>query len=133
LNQTGLDFGSGPSKVLTQWLQKLGYKIDSYDPFFDPNTIFGEESYDFVIACEVIEHFRQPKNEFRRINQILKKGGKLICRTSLFSSDIDFGKWYYKNDKTHFIFYQEKTLKMIQNLFGFSSLISDKPLIIFTK
>lgn len=34
--------------------------------------------------------------------------------TDLYKSDIDFPKWYYKNDPTHVFFYSDEAFKWIQ-------------------
>ena len=52
--------------------------------------------------------------------------------TELFSSEINFKEWYYKNDETHVVFYSEKTIKWIQQTFNFSEVKMDGRLIVFS-
>jgi hypothetical protein len=52
--------------------------------------------------------------------------------TDLYHEDINFSKWYYKDDPTHVFFYNTHTLEWIKEHFGFSSLTIDKRLIVFT-
>ena len=118
----GLDFGSGTNSVITSLLRKKGYNIETYDPFFDPNTDALEHTYDYIVSCEVIEHFYQPSKEFARLYSLLKPGGILFCKTNLYSSSINFESWWYKNDATHVFFYSEKTVQWIKKHFDYQEL-----------
>ncbi len=51
--------------------------------------------------------------------------------THLYDENIDFEKWYYKNDPTHVFIYQEKTIEYIAKEFGFSSFCIENRLITF--
>ncbi|MFW6254556.1 MAG: hypothetical protein ACOC41_06480, partial [Chitinivibrionales bacterium] len=51
--------------------------------------------------------------------------------TSLYSDDIDFGSWAYKNDYTHVFFYRKETLAWIRNHYGFCGLHIDNKLSVF--
>ena len=118
----GLDFGSGTNSVITSLLRKKGYNIETYDPFFDPNTNALEHTYDYIVSCEVIEHFYQPSKEFARLYSLLKPGGILFCKTNLYSSSINFESWWYKNDATHVFFYSDKTVQWINKHFDYQEL-----------
>lgn len=110
----GLDFWAGTWPVITHLLQKQWYKVNLYDPFFhnDPNAL--EKRYNFIVVCEVIEHFHHPKKEFQKLYNLLNIWGKLYIKTDTYNSDIDFWGWYYKNDPTHVFFYSTKTFLWIQ-------------------
>jgi hypothetical protein len=127
----GLDFGAGTGPVITKLLRDCGYKIDLYDPYFCNEPAMLEKTYDYIVACEVIEHFMKPDKEFKLLKSLLNKNGMLICKTSIYNPDIDFEKWKYKDDATHVIFYQEETLKWITNRYNFSSLSIEGLIIIF--
>lgn len=127
----GLDFGSGNGPVISKLLTDKKYTIKQYDPFFDDRPHLLAQTYDYVIACEVIEHFRNPQKEFYQLKNMLHKNGVLICMTELFSEKTDFHDWYYKNDPTHIFFYQKKTIDFIAKHFGFRSFEIDKKLIVF--
>lgn len=130
----GLDYGCGTGPVASFILGKKGYNITLYDPFFYPDTSYISHQYDFIMCCEVMEHFFAPKAEFKKLKQLLKPDGKLYCKTKMITDDFSvekFKKWHYKNDPTHVFFYSPKTLCVIQELFGFSSLTFDEKLIIF--
>ncbi len=128
---TGLDFGAGPEPVISKFLTNKNYNIKWYDPFFFNSPQLLQKKYDYIVCCEVIEHFHKPKTNFELLKSMLNENGKLYCKTSIFNHNINFNKWYYKNDFTHVFFYQEKTLKTIQKDFGFSDVIIQDDLITF--
>lgn len=130
-NSIGLDFGAGPGPVISKVLGDNGYLLKQYDPFFSDNPEVLKVSYDYIVCCEVIEHFHSPGKEFTLLRSLLKPGGRLYCMTHLYSSEVDFGNWYYKNDNTHVFLYQHKTLQWIKNRFTFSQLSVNERLIVF--
>lgn len=129
----GLDYGAGPGPVITKLLNDKGYKLNLYDPFFWPDTAVLKKSYDYIVCCEVMEHFNNPKEEFAKLFKLLKPGGQLICKTDLYNSDINFEKWYYKNDPTHVIIYQIATLDWICQNFGWNKVAVNERTIVFYK
>lgn len=130
-NTLGLDFGAGTGPVITKVLNDNGYKLNLFDPFFHPDKSVLNKKYDYIVSCEVIEHFHNPFKEFELLKKLLKPNGKLYCMTAIYSEAIDFGGWYYKNDPTHVIFYTEKSLQWIQKEIGFKSVNIKNRLIVF--
>lgn len=118
----GLDFGAGTGPVLARLLEKDGYQISLYDPYFWPDPAPLKEKYEFVFSSEVVEHFREPGAEFERMKSLLKDGGLLAIMTLLYEDSIDFQSWYYRKDPTHICFYSKKTFEWIANHYGFSEL-----------
>lgn len=131
----GLDYGCGTGPVASVVLERSGYKkIALYDPFFHPNEEHLKNTYDFIICCEVMEHFFNPKEEFLRLKSLLRESGKLFCKTSVLKDDISkegFSDWWYNNDPTHVFFYTPKTLKFISEEFGFKAVLIEPKLITF--
>ena len=125
----GLDYGAGTGPVIAKILEDRGYEIALYDPFFHPNEAVLDKTYDFVVCCEVIEHFHRPLEEFRRLRKLLKPGGHLFCMTDPLPSSAEFEAWYYKNDPTHVIFYSEDNLSYIKQEAGFAEVILRERLI----
>lgn len=117
----GLDFGSGPGPVISKMLQDENYNIVQYDPYFADYPELLNQKYDYIVSCEVIEHFYQPKKEFQRLKSLLNEGGQLVCMTLLYSPEKEFNNWYYRNDPTHVFIYQEETIAYITKTFGFQS------------
>lgn len=130
-NTLGLDFGAGTGPVITKMLNQKGYQLNLYDPFFHPNPAALNCTYDYIICCEVIEHFYNPHNEFQMLKKLLKPHGKLYCMTDIYKHHTPFSKWYYKNDPTHVIFYTPKSLQWIQQNIGFQKLNITNRLIVF--
>ncbi|MFN3491124.1 MAG: class I SAM-dependent methyltransferase [Anaerolineales bacterium] len=121
----GLDFGAGTGPVISYLLEKQGYQIKQYDPFFHNYPELLKQTYDYIVCCEVIEHFHNPRQEFGLLRRILKPHGSLFCMTHLYQPDINFESWYYKNDPTHVFIYQKQTLDWIKHYFNFSSVQID--------
>ncbi|MGB1581468.1 MAG: class I SAM-dependent methyltransferase, partial [Nevskiales bacterium] len=65
----GLDYGCGPGPALADMLSKAGHCMTLYDPLFFPETTALQSRYDFITCTEVVEHFHQPAQEFRRLDQ----------------------------------------------------------------
>lgn len=129
----GLDYGCGNGPVATTILEKKGYEIALYDPFYAPDKKVLERKYDFIICNEVIEHFYQPKEEFKKLAALLKPNGKLICGTAICYPTIDFDNWFYKNDPTHVIFYTTTSLDLIKIENGFTKVSLVNNLAVFWK
>ncbi len=109
-----------------------GFQIVQYDPFFYNFPVLLESTYDYIVCCEVIEHFYNPKKEFNLFKKLLKPSGKLYCMTVLFDDSMDFHKWYYKDDPTHVFIYHHKTIDWIKESFKFSNASIEGRLITFT-
>lgn len=118
----GLDYGAGPGPVITALLKEKGFRLNLYDPYFWPDKTVLEQPYDFIVCCEVMEHFNNPKSEFKKLKTLLHPGGQLICKTALYDTEIDFDAWYYKNDPTHVFLYTINTLDWIKTHYGFKQL-----------
>lgn len=129
----GLDYGCGPGPVAAVELEKQGFTVRLYDPFFENHQENLQQQYNFIICCEVMEHFHQPAKEFRLLSDLLRPGGKLYCKTSLFTEDLNFPEWYYKNDPTHVFFYAKESLEWIRNNLGFRNLTIEPKLIVLEK
>ena len=128
----GLDFGSGTGSAVSKVLTDNGYNIVQYDPFFDNHPELLEQQYDYIASCEVVEHFHHPGKEFELLRKMLRRKGKLYIMTHLYDPSIVFPSWYYKNDHTHVFMYQKETMEWIAQTYGFSRVIIDKRLIVFT-
>lgn len=130
---TGLDFGAGTGPVISKLLRDKNFNIKQYDPFFHNDPVLLQSKYDYIICCEVMEHFHKPDYEFKLLKKLLNKNGKLYCMTSVYNQTIDFKSWNYKNDITHVIFYQKETLHYILENFGFSDMKVQNNLIVYSE
>ncbi len=132
-NTMGLDYGAGTGPVITKLLSDQGYQLELYDPYFHPNSSTLKKKYDYIVCCEVVEHFHTPDAEFQRLFSLLKKGGRLYCMTDFLEEDQLFSEWYYKNDETHVAFFNPSSLQWIKNHFGFSHVEKKGRLVVFSK
>ncbi|HED24474.1 MAG TPA: class I SAM-dependent methyltransferase [Firmicutes bacterium] len=129
----GLDFGAGSGPVAAAILGERGYKVTLYDIFYHPDQSVFNKSYDYIICSEVIEHFRSPADEFRKLRRLLRQGGRLYCMTSVYSEEIDFENWHYKDDPTHLFFYHRFAFKWIKENIKFSELLFKGRVIIYRR
>jgi SAM-dependent methyltransferase len=130
---SGLDFGAGTGPVITKVLREHGYQIEEYDPYFWNRPELLEDTYDFVVCCEVMEHFYFPDKSFELIYGLLKPQGRLYCMTEVFDGSRSFDSWFYKNDPTHVFFYRPETIQWIAANFQFQLVHLDNRLIVFEK
>lgn len=130
--QQGLDFGAGTGPVIAKVLTDNEFEMDLYDPFFHHAPALLEQQYDYIVCCEVMEHFYHPDQEFALLKRLLKPNGRLYCMTDLYHDDIDFSNWYYQKDNTHVFFYHQNSLRYIKQQFDFSDLIINGRLIILS-
>ena len=72
-NHKGLDFGAGTGPIISKILKENNFQIKQYDPFFHNYTNLLESQYHYIVACEVIEHFHNPKKEFRLLKNLLQQ------------------------------------------------------------
>lgn len=129
----GLDYGCGHTPVLSEHLKKNGYEMSVFDPIFHKDPKIFNRLYDFIVCCEVMEHFYHPMEEFQKLSNLLPSSGKLICKTHLFEPELNFDSWYYKNDPSHVMIYQQSTLHWIRKNCRFRHVKIDQRLITFSK
>lgn len=112
---TVLEFGCGPGPVLADLLKNEGFNVDKYDPYFFPDKVFEDKSYDMITSTEVFEHFSEPKKELELLLSHLNKGGYLAIMTSFHPGVEEFVDWYYVWDDTHITFYNLDAFKWIED------------------
>ena len=130
-NCSGLDYGSGPTPVLANLLEKEGYKISIYDPFFSNNTKVLSNTYNYLTCVETAEHFHQPAQDWKTMIGLVKKGGWLGVKTSMFYENINFSSWHYKRDFTHVCFYSEETFRWIAAKYELQLQVEDGSTVFF--
>ena len=113
----GLDYGCGPVPVLANILGEFELQMEVYDPFYFATNSILNTKYDFICATEVVEHFRIPDSEFKRLFSLLKPNGILAIMTKLVRDRSSFKKWHYIRDKTHLSYYSRETFQYISRLY----------------
>ncbi|MAP81085.1 MAG: 2-polyprenyl-3-methyl-5-hydroxy-6-metoxy-1,4-benzoquinol methylase [Aequorivita sp.] len=129
----GLDYGSGTGPVISSQLIDRGYKVKLFDPFFKNTQDYLNYKYDYIFSCEVFEHFFNPKKEIEKLIQLLKPNGHLYVMTHLYSENIDFSNWYYRNDPTHVFIYTRKTIDFIVKTYNLNLEMLENRLIVLRK
>lgn len=128
----GLDYGSGPGPTLSTMIEKHGFAMSIYDPFFKPDPRALDRAYDFITCTEVAEHFFRPRVEFERLNRLLRPGGRLAVMTGLFA-DQAFEDWWYVKDETHVVFYRPRTMEWIGEWMDWTASFPGRDVVVFRK
>lgn len=119
----GLDFGCGSSTLMADIFGTRGFFVDSYDLYYHRREIIWEQTFDFIILSEVIEHLRDPLETMLALKTRLKPGGSFFIKTALApESKEDFDLWFYKRDSTHVQFFQLMSLEILLERLQMSSL-----------
>lgn len=132
-HHSGLDYGSGADSAIIYILENHNYTIKSYDPNFYNNPELLARRYNYITCCEVIEHFRSPREEFAKLYTMLTDNAALVCMTQLYDNSINFRSWYYKNDPTHVCFYTANTCNWITTTYNFTNCHIHKRRIVFAR
>lgn len=122
-----LDFGSGPSPVLSQLMERdYGYDFTIYDKFYAPDTSYTKKNYDLITCTEVIEHIEKPLPVFKEWKSLMKNDGILSVMTLLHpQKEEDFWNWFYIRDLTHISFFSAKTMAVVAEMVGLNILYCD--------
>ena len=127
----GLDFGCGPTALLAEILERNGFEMEVYDPFYKTDKSVLENKYDFIVSTEVIEHLNEPLREFKKLFSLLNQNGVLAVMTQLYDNSMDFSVWHYKNDRTHICFYSIATYDWLSEYFGVSYAQVESDIVVF--
>jgi len=127
IGRKGLDFGSGPSPVLAEILERdYGYDMDIYDLFYAPEKLYQDRRYDLITSTEVVEHLADPLAFFKFAIEHLSEDGLLAIMT-LFHPEEDEAilKSHYLRDRTHISFFSLKTMETVAALTGLEMVYTD--------
>jgi len=117
----GLDFGSGPYPMLAQLMAAEGYPLSCWDPYFSerPKTALLQEApWDYILCCEVAEHFYYPDKEFAFLRSVLAPGGFIAIMTSLRPLTAQLSAWSYLSDSTHVSLYSRCSFEWLARALG---------------
>jgi len=122
-----LEFGSGPTPVLSELLKQRTYNVEIYDKYFAPEKVYEGKKYDLISSTEVIEHIEEPLAIMQFFHKHLKSGGYLSLMTQFHKDSIDeFCKWWYCLDRTHISFFKPETFKVLAKKVGFKVIDFDE-------
>ncbi len=130
-----LEYGSGPGPVLKELLLRENYQVTDYDPFFNNNLDYLNSQYQLITSTEVVEHFKNPMQEFTKLANLLIPGGYLVIMTNLRTMALpEFLTWWYKRDITHISFYTLESLAIIAKKNNLKIIeTNNKKIIVFQK
>lgn len=116
----GLDFGCGPTTLLSELYSSHQIEVDSYDFYFFKDQNIWQKSFDFIILSEVIEHLRDPIHILRDLRGLINFGGSLFVKTNFLPlKDEKFNDWFYKRDLTHVQFFNSNSMNFLKTDLGF--------------
>ncbi len=121
----GLDFGSGPSPVLSMIFNDHQIKCENYDLYYQDDKAVFNKKYNFITSSEVFEHLSNPRKIIEFLLQQLKPFGVLGIMTDLHDEK-DFSNWHYPRDPTHICFYSKKTFHFIAEKYSLEIAYSSK-------
>ncbi|WII71424.1 class I SAM-dependent methyltransferase [Bdellovibrio sp. 22V] len=128
-----LDFGCGPTAVLSKLFAQKGYRVANYDLYYNPNQELLKKQYHLITSTEVWEHLYNPREEIERQLKMLKAGGLLGIMTSAHRGEGAFHDWHYRRDLTHVVFFSEKTMQWLAEHFRLHVIKAKSPYWIFQK
>lgn len=122
----------GVAKVAVGDIMRLRDDAEFIDVLKPPTRAF-----DLVIASEVVEHFRRPRRDFRRMLSFVKDDGLLVCGTNLnVGHPLKRCRYIFYPDHTSF--YSPESLQLVARATGFhldirSPLMGAKRYLLFSK
>lgn len=130
-----LDFGSGPTPVLSELIKKRGASVDIYDKFYQPNMPLQSKKYDLITSTEVFEHLENPIETLNFLVKYLKPNGYIAIMTLFHTNAEDeFLKWWYRRDPTHIGFFTPKTATILGEKCGLKMIKHDgKRVVVFSQ
>ena len=73
--------------------------------------------FDLIIACEVVEHFTDPRSEFPRLFKLLSEDGLLICSTNIYDGK-NVASHTYLYSRGHVSYYSPRAIREIAGRSG---------------
>ena len=117
--QTALDFGSGPTPVLAELLERRGLVVDIYDLYYAPKKVYEDKMYDLITSTEVFEHLCKPLDSLELLAKHTKHNGYIVLMTKFPpKDDKEFLSWWYRRDPTHISFFTPKSFEVMAKKVG---------------
>ncbi|MCU0105046.1 class I SAM-dependent methyltransferase [Acholeplasma vituli] len=118
---TILDYGCGEGLIQKHFIPGLF----GFDLYYHNDQKLLTQTYDTIICIEVVEHFKDPIPEFKRLTELLKPGGRLLIQTQFYPELDKVPSWWYVRDITHVCFYQFVSFEYLSKLLGLTIIYSD--------
>lgn len=122
-----LDFGSGPSPVLAQILERdYDFDVTIYDLFYEPDTDYKNQTYDLITTTEVMEHIPDPLETFKELKTLMKEDTILAVMTLFHPEDEEkLWGWHYIRDFTHISFFTPEAMQIVADKVGLELVYCD--------
>lgn len=121
-----LDFGSGPTPVLSVLMQRRGANVTCYDKFYHPDKDFKTHRFTLITSTEVFEHLDNPLQTLMVLTEHLASGGHIALMTLFHDNNMDhFWTWWYRRDPTHITFFTPKTIEVLADFCGLDLIKTD--------
>lgn len=100
-NQTRIVEFGGSNTLIKAFFNDKSYEIAPNYPEVDLRNLKGyaDNTYDFVILDQVLEHVEDPVKALREIHRVLKSGGWLICTTPFLIQIHNYPSDYWRFSK----------------------------------
>lgn len=127
-----LDVPAGEGALAVR-LQRMGFDVfccDLYPQIFrvpdlqvtggnlDEKLPYRDDSFDFVVCVEGLEHIENPANAVREFKRVLKTNGKLIVSVPNILNIEERLKWLFSGYTSHFKPLSQENLKAISREYG---------------
>ncbi|MCJ7443030.1 MAG: class I SAM-dependent methyltransferase [Methanotrichaceae archaeon] len=84
------------------------------------DSSFGTKKFDIIYHCDVISHFYDPSDEFKKINSKLNDNGFVVFETGNGDMDDAYYKWFPSFQyPDHLFFFNEYSLNLLLHQTGF--------------
>lgn len=87
------------------------------DADFIDTTKPATETFDVVVACEVIEHFTRPREDFAKLFGFVHRAGLLVCSTNIYDGG-NLNRQGYIFGRGHVSYYTPESLRAIAKANG---------------
>ncbi|HBO41231.1 MAG TPA: 2-polyprenyl-3-methyl-5-hydroxy-6-metoxy-1,4-benzoquinol methylase [Spirochaetaceae bacterium] len=117
----GLDYCCGPYPMLAELMAETGFPVVAWDPYFSErprSSLVAEAPFDFILCCEVAEHFFRPREEFAFLIGLLAPGGLIAVMTARHDAVDRLEAWHYLSDETHVSLFSRRSLDWLAGRLG---------------
>ncbi|MGN6473174.1 MAG: methyltransferase domain-containing protein [Mycobacteriales bacterium] len=76
-----------------------------------------DQTFDIVVACEVIEHFVNPREDFAKLLGFVHRAGLVVCSTNIYDGG-NLGEQGYIFGRGHVSYYSPEALRTIAKANG---------------
>lgn len=98
-------------RVREVWLSDF-VNFHGVDRFFEVGKDPGR-TFDVVVACEVLEHFTNPREDFLGLARLLRPDGLMVCSTNIYDGYSDLSRVGYPFIKGHCSYWTPRSIETV--------------------